>query len=164
MNTKRMRSLLAGLFLMSAVGISPAPAEDLGGMLREAGWDRIIGVWVDQETKGEKIRACYAWKFENKLIELTIKTERNEAVALIGLNGKTGEIYQVGADSDGVSSMGKWSGEDAAAVLELSYVTETGDEGSVRARHHFEDDDTMVITLGEGPEPVTITMCRSAKK
>jgi len=154
---------LAGPLLLIALGAPAVSAESLGELLRGAGWDRIVGVWVDQETNGQNIRLAYAWKFADKLIELSVKTADNEATALIGVNGKTGEVYQVGADSKGTGSLGKWSAEDGDAVLDLGFVTEDGNEGRLKIRHHLQDADTMVVTI-DGDKPVAITLVRSAER
>ena len=160
---KPIVSWLAGAMLLVWFGAPVVSAESLGEMLRGAGWDRILGVWVDQETNGQKIRLTYAWKYEDKVLELSAKTSDNEATALIGVNGKTGEVYQVGADSKGTGSLGKWSAVDGDAILDLGFVTEGGNEGRLKIRHHMQDANTLVITI-EKEEPITITLVRSAER
>ncbi len=91
------------------VAAHPAPAaEKLVDLLRSSKWDRIIGTWVDAETKGTDLTATYVWKLPDRVIEITTKDKGQESVALMGVNGTTGDIFHMGADSDGASSLGKW--------------------------------------------------------
>lgn len=141
---------------------SSAGAETLGEMLRDSGWDRIIGTWVDKDTKGERLKTTFAWKFENRVIEVNNKMGELHSVALIAVNAKNGEVFHVGANDKGGGVLGKWTEEDGDAILELGYVRENGEEGEMRIRHHLEDDDTMVVTL-ERDEPMTVTLVRAKK-
>ena len=161
MGSSRTRTCLAAFAVMlTVVGASSADAENLGDVLRESGYDRLIGTWLDKDTKGAAIKTTYAWRFENRVVEATAKTSERETVALMGLNAKTGDIYHMGADNQGGGSIGKWVLKDGDAILELGFVTGEGQEGVLRIRHHFEDDDTLAVTI-EGPKAIIITMVRA---
>jgi hypothetical protein len=148
-----MKSWMSVLMVMSVLW-SSAAAENLGDMLREAGWNKIIGTWMDADTKGEKITVRYGWKYKDHVIQVTSTMGELKSTSLIGRNGKTGEIFQAGANSTGGASLGKWSEEGGDAVLEVGYVSPEGEEGGMQIRHHMQDDDTMVVTVsGEGAEP-----------
>lgn len=146
---------------LTIAGMLPAPGKDLGDVLRKSGWDRIVGTWVDADTRGGEVKAVYAWKFENKVVEVTSTTRERETTALMALHPKTGDVVHVGADDQGGGSTGKWKIEDGDAVLEVKYVTADGDEGEVSFRHHFEGEDTLVVTIeGESGESYTVTLVR----
>jgi hypothetical protein len=162
------RMLMIGMVLVGmilSVGMLGARAETLGDKLREAGWEGIIGTWVDVETKGERVKTTYTWKFKDKLIQVTNKTVDRVSVAWLGLNAKTGEVFHFGADNEGGSSLGKWSEEDGEAVLELGYVMGTGVEGELLIRQRLEGEDRLVVTLeAEGAEPVVFDMVRAERE
>lgn len=160
MHSIRQTVYLAALTAVCALaGPQSLMAESLGDVLRESGWDRVLGSWEGIDARGATNVVTYAWRFEDRLIEATGRRDGTESVALMGRNPKTGQIYHVGADSNGGGSMGAWSQEEGDAVLGLRYVTGEGLEGGMRIRHHLEDDDTMVVTI-EGPEPLSFTMKR----
>jgi hypothetical protein len=160
MKTTKMKSWMSVLMVMSVLW-SSAAAENLGDMLREAGWNKIIGTWMDADTKGEKITVRYGWKYKDHVIQVTSTMGELKSTSLIGRNGKTGEIFQAGANSTGGASLGKWSEEGGDAVLEVGYVSPEGEEGGMQIRHHMQDDDTMVVTVsGEGGQKMTITLVR----
>jgi hypothetical protein len=146
--------------VLTLAGGSSAAAEKLGDILRESGWDRIIGTWVDADTKGAKFKTTYAWRFKNTVVEITTTDGKKETVALMGLNAKTGDVYNLAADNQGAASLGKWELADGDAVLELGFVNGEGQEGGLRIRHHLEDNDTLVVTI-ELPQPITFKLIRA---
>ena len=83
-HTLTSRSALFATVLLIAASTAPA-AETLGELLREAKWDGLIGTWVDADTNGENVKTTYAWKFKDRLIEVTTKMGTTEAVALMGV-------------------------------------------------------------------------------
>ena len=134
-------------------------AQTLGDVLREYGWDQVIGTWVDEETKGEGLKLTYGWRFEDHVVELTSRSPQEETVAIMGRNAQNGDIYHFGATSRGGSSLGKWEVVDGDAVLGLMFTGGDGQQGGMRIRHHLESDDVMLLTI-EGEQPITIKMVR----
>ncbi len=50
-------TLIAAAVLL---GAAEAPAaEKLGDLTRKSGWDRVVGTWVDADTKGAAYKATY---------------------------------------------------------------------------------------------------------
>ncbi len=157
---KRCSIPLFALALLAGVS-SSALAGNLGELLRGSGWDRMLGTWVDAETKGEKVKTTYAWRFEGTLIEATTKARGMESMMLVGRHPGTGDVYLVGADNRGGAALGKWTLDGGDAVAEIKFMAGDGTEGAVRVRHHLVDDDTLVVTI-EAPEPVEVKMVRAA--
>ena len=105
-------------------------AEKLSDILREHKWDAVIGTWVDAETKGKGMTTTYAWKIEDRTVEITTKygaeSGVRETVALMAVNAKTGQVVHMGADSDGGTSLGEWKVEDNGdAVLGIVFTGAT---------------------------------------
>ena len=95
-------TLIATLLLTPASQASAG--EKLSDILRDSNWEGIIGTWVDAESKGAAFKAKYAWKIKDRVIEITTKDANRESVALMGVNGKTGEVFHMGVDGEGTSS------------------------------------------------------------
>lgn len=152
--------------MLTIGGIACAAAETLGDVLRESGWDRIIGTWVDAETKGARNKTTYAWRFKDRVIEITSWDSwdgEKESVSLIGLNPRTGDVFNLSADSQGASSLGRWTvGKDGEAILDLMFVSGEGQEGILRIRQAFKDNDTLIVTI-DLPEPIVFEMVRVKK-
>ena len=155
--------LVAGLALTAAPSATAqeaaAQAQTLGDVLREYGWDQVIGTWVDEETKGEGLKLTYKWRFEDHVVELTSRSPQEETVAIMGRNAQNGDIFQCGATSRGGSSLGKWEMVDGDAVLGLGFTGGDGQQGGMRIRHHLESDDVLLLTI-EAEEPIKIKMVR----
>ena len=65
----------------------------------------------------------------------------------MGHNPKKGEVFHISVDDQGGSSIGRWTFEEAEATLGLLFITGTGDEGALKIRLRFEDDDTMIVIV-----------------
>jgi hypothetical protein len=96
--------LLAVLLSTSVVTPTATAADTLMSKLRSVGWDGIVGTWVDPETKGKKMTNIYRWKIKDHVIEVVTNDGSTETVALMGVSGKTGDVFHMGADSSGTSS------------------------------------------------------------
>lgn len=160
------RSLLAltsgAAFTVTGL-ITSAQGADLGEVLEEVKWSGIIGTWVDSDTKGEVVKLVYAWKFEDKLIELNSTMGDTKGISLMGFNPDTEEVFMMGGNSKGGGSLGKWTMDGEDAVLELSYVGPDGETGMMSFKHHWVDEDTIKIsgTSQENGQPFTLTLVRS---
>ncbi len=163
--TQVRRSLLAfvGIAALSVTGFTgPAQGADLAEALDHVNWKGIVGTWVDSESKGERVKIVYAWKFEDKLIEVNSKMGDTESVSLMGFNPETEEVFMMGGNNKGGASLGKWTMDGEDAVLEISYVDAEGEKGTMIFKHHRVDHDTIEIsgTAGEGQE-FSLTVVRS---
>ena len=136
-------------------------SDNLGNVLRETGWDRIIGTWVDAETRGAKSQTTYSWRFKNQVIETTSKEGRKNTVSLMGRNPNKGEVFHVSADDQGGNFIGRWTFEKDKATLGLLFVTGTGDEGGLKIQMRLEDADTMFVTI-DLPDPIVLKRIRVA--
>lgn len=161
MHTTTKKLWVMMMVIMGGMWSSAAMAENLGDILRKSGWNTIIGTWVDADTGGSNIRVRYAWKYRSHAIQVTSKMGDLQSTSLIGLNAGTGEVFMAGVNSRGGASLGKWIEEDGDAVLEAGYVSETGEKGSMRLRHHLEDDNTLIVTIPrENGRKVNIRLVR----
>ncbi len=165
MNTIQRIIGIAAVFSVAVVVNTQTASsqETLASKLKKAKWDAIIGTWVDPETKGKKMTTSYEWKIKDQVVEINTKDNDLESTALMGVNGKTGDIFHMGADSSGTSSLGNWSVEsNGDAVLGFVYTTATGQEGMLSIRQRFQDKNTLQVTI-ELQQPVKYNLVRKAK-
>ncbi|MFP6901108.1 MAG: hypothetical protein VCA36_09195 [Opitutales bacterium] len=154
----KFAALAAILFMLGGV---TSYAETLGDVLKESKWDRIIGTWVDPETKGQNAKSIYAWKVKDHAILVTSTVFGTNSVAIMGRNAKDGTVFHVGADSKGTSVLGKWEFKDGDAILELGFVTGEGVEGVMQIRYTKKDENTLIVSLeGLSPQPIVYTMVK----
>ncbi len=153
--------LFSNDFIFHVTEDEPEPqTRTLGSILRRSNWDRLLGTWVDADTKGSFLKTTYAWKIKGKVLESISTDPQKRSVALMGFDGRTGNIFHMGADGEGTSFLGSWKFEkNEDALLEVGFSRADGEEGSVNVRYRFEDDDTLILTL-ELEEPITIRLIR----
>ncbi|MGJ8697411.1 MAG: hypothetical protein ACSHYF_13930 [Verrucomicrobiaceae bacterium] len=159
------RSFLASIAALAFAVTSSARADDLGDALRHAGWEGILGTWVDSDTKGEVIKTIYAWKFEDKLIEVNTSYGDTKSVSLMAFDPDKEAVFSVSGDNKGGGSIGKWSMDGEDAILELQYRSGEGEKGTMKIRHHMVDGDTMKVTISseENGQTGELTLVRAKK-
>ena len=140
----------------------PKP-KTLADALKRSGWDRLIGTWVDEGSKGEGLKLSFQWKIKDRVIEAESIDPGRSSVSLISVNAANGEVFQVGADSTGSSHLGTWTfKKDDAAVLNLGYTDGDGTQGQITLRYKLADDDTLDFTLAL-PQPIHIRLIRASE-
>ena len=150
------------IILLTSLDQLRAEEKSLGEILAESRWNRLVGTWVDEDTMVTIATTTYAWKYDNHVIEANTKMGDLSASALIGCNAGSGEVFHMGADNQGGSSLGKWTFNGDEAVLELGFTAADGQQGGLKIVHVLKDDDTMTVTI-EAAEPITLTMIRKKK-
>ena len=136
--------------------------DTLKAKLKDAGWGGVIGEWVDMETKGKALSSTYKWSIEDRVIEVRTKDPTNETVALMGVNASNGQIFHMGADKNGTSSLGEWKFDaDGSAVLSI-VATSPGGQMSLKVRHKLIGKDKMQVTI-QLPQPIQINLVRKKK-
>ena len=137
--------------------------KNLTDALKRSGWDRLIGTWVDEGSKGKGLKLSFRWKIKGRVIEAESIDPGRTSVSLISVNAANGDIFQVGADSTGSSHLGTWTfKKDDAAFLNLSYTDGNGTQGQITLRYELIDDDTLDFTLATAP-PIHVRLIRAAE-
>ena len=154
----KFTALAAILFML---GGATSHAKTLGDTLRESKWDRIIGTWVDPETKGQNRKVTYTWKVKDHAILATGAAFGTNSVAIMGRNAKDGTLFHAGTDSKGTSFLGKWEVKDGEAILGLGFVTGEGVEGVMQIRYAKKDENSLTVSLeGISPQPIVYTLVK----
>lgn len=140
----------------------PKP-KTLADALKRSGWDRLIGTWGDEGSKGQGLKLSFQWKIKDRVIEAESIDPGRRSVSLISVNAANGDTFQVGADSTGSSHLGTWTfKKDDAAVLNLSYTDGDGTQGQITLHYRLTDDDTLDFTLAL-PQPIHIRLIRASE-
>ena len=165
-NMRKMRNIMSMTIAVLAtaflIGSTPVnAAENLGSIIRENRWDRMVGTWVDAETNGKKLKSVTTWRFKDHVVKTVnhdFQQGKNETSLMI-YSPKKGEVFIVSADDKGGSASGQWTFNKDEAVLNLGFVTPEKQEGLLQLRYKFIDDDTMIATVVL-PKPIVIKMIR----
>ena len=80
----------------------------LADRIAEAGTDWLIGSWQAETDDGNTLTLAYSWVIKDRVVAARFKSSDNESYSLIAVNPDTGEIEQVGYDSQGRKSKGTW--------------------------------------------------------
>lgn len=146
--------------VLSFGAVSASAAETLGDVLRESGWDRLIGTWVGDNGRGGEIRVTYAWRFKDRVAEISSRDGDYETVALVGYAPGAGKVTNLLVDNQGGSGQGEWRLEGDQAILETAFVNGDGQESRLRVRQRLEGNDALTVTI-DLREPVTYRMTRA---
>lgn len=137
-----------------------AKPKTLSEALERTDWNRLVGKWVDEGSKGEGLKMSVAWKIKDRVLESESIDPGRTSVSLISLNAQNGNVVQAGADSTGSSHLGGWKfHKDGNAVLNLGYTDGNGTQGEITIRYKLVDDNTLDISL-ELPQPIRVRLVR----
>jgi len=153
------------LFFVNVEAADPFPnkGKSLATILRESGWEGIVGTWIDARTGGRDVRTTYAWTIPERVLGVANTGGDNPSTALIAVNASDGEVFQVGGDSRGGTFAGTWTvGDDGAATLRLSITGADGNRFDLAFRHELIGPDRMRLTVGL-PQPIVIDLERAAE-
>lgn len=144
---------IAFILIVITGSVNYVNAQDLGQVLNETEWDKMLGTWIDAETKGEITTVTYSWKIKNKVLEIYNREKNDkETVSLVSLIPDKDEIIHFGCDNLGNAIFAKWEFEKEEAVIVLEEI-------DLRIRHRFLDKNTMIVTV-ETDEPINLKLHR----
>ncbi len=145
------------------VQVEPAKPKTVAEVLQRSGWDRLVGTWVDEESKGRGLKMILRWRIKDRVLEVESIDPGRTSVSLISMNAQNNDVFQVGADSTGSSQLGTWTfKKDGDAVLDLGYTDGSGTQGQITLRYKLIDDNTLSFTLGL-PQPIHIRLVRASE-
>ncbi len=156
------RGALLGTLSLTLLLLGTAPAqaaEELADILQKMQLSPLVGTWVDADTKGATRTVSYAWKIQDKVLEVTNKGGSKQSVSLLAVNAKNNKVVQMGADSEGATFLGEWSLKPKQAVIGLLFTGGDGAQGALQIRQRLVDRDNMVITV-DLPQPVEFRLTR----
>ena len=86
---------------------APKRAPTLGEIVKNNGWESLLGDWVDASTRGE-FQVSLSWKIKNRLLEMSFTEQAGATIASINIDPSSGEIVHSGINPLGASITGTW--------------------------------------------------------
>lgn len=160
--------LFSNDFILTVAETKPTDVEKqaqvkpktLSEALKRSGWERLVGTWVDEGTKGEGLKMSIKWTIEDRVLKSESIAPDRTSVSLISVNAQNGDVFQAGADSTGSSHLGTWTfSKDGNAVLSLGYTDGNGAQGELTIRYELVDENTINMTL-QLPQPIEVRVVR----
>lgn len=134
----------------------PPRAATLGELVKNNGWDSLIGDWVDIGTRGE-FRFSLNWKINNQLLEFTTIDQAGPTIATLSIDPDSGEIIHAGTNHSGAATSGKWDFlNEEGPALTANFLTTEGIEGEFTMQLVPQNEDAMQLKVG----PSTIQLQR----
>jgi len=136
-------TLLALAIVLAILATGARAQQSLGGIVKEYGFDWIIGRWVATTDEGEKIQIEYEWQLNRHLITLHIKGPDYEYQGMIFYRPAEDEVVQIGVDSKGGNGKGIWDVEGNKAIIKYEHIGADGEANRMAIAHSKVDADTM---------------------
>lgn len=168
----RVKNTLLALAIVLAILANGARAQQsLGGIVKEYGFDWIIGRWVATTDEGDKIQIEYKWQLNRHLITLHLKWPDYEYQGMIFYRPAEEEVVQIGADSRGGNGKGTWDVEGNKAIIKYEHIGADWETDRMAIAHSKVDANTMkaevysVDSSGQiADEPSGTLECKRQKK
>jgi len=124
MNSKNILSVLAAVLVILATGAKAQ--QSLGDIVKEYGFDWIIGKWVGQTDEGNKIHVIYNWQCDKHLVTINLKWPDYEHRGMIFYVPSKNEVVQIGVDNEGSTCQGTWDVDGDKACLRIEQTRPDG--------------------------------------
>ena len=139
-----LRNCLVAVAILLAVWSAQAAAQQsLGGIVKEYGFDWVIGKWVATTEEGDKIQIEYKWQLNRHLVTLYLKWPDYEYQGMIFYSPAEDEVVQIGVDSRGGSGKGIWDVEGNKAIIKYEHISADWETNRMAIAHSKVDANTM---------------------
>jgi len=139
-----LKNTLLALAIVLAILANGARAQQsLGSIVKEYGFDWIIGRWVATTDEGDNIQIEYKWQLNKHLITLLLKWPDYEYQGMIFYRPAEDEVVQIGADSRGGNGKGTWDAEGNKAIIKYEHIGADWETNRMAIAHSKVDANTM---------------------
>jgi len=167
-----LKNILLELAIVLAILATGARAQQsLGGIVKEYGFDWMIGRWVATTDDGDKIQIEYKWQLNKHLTTLHLKWPDYEYLGIIFYSPAEDEVVQIGVDSRGGNGKGTWDVEGDKAIIKYEHLGADWETNRIALAHSKVDANTMkaelysVDSTGQiADEPRDTLECKRQKK
>ncbi len=151
MKTNQRNNLigLAAIALLASFSPILSAGDQLGKVLGETGWDRLVGTWVDQETQGESTTTTFGWKYDGTVMVSETKMPQASTTTMMGHNAATDEIYVFSVSSTGGFSKGSCAFEKDKATFTITITDAEGEISEKVLNYELLDDDTLQLKIDD---------------
>jgi len=141
------KTLLAVAILLVVWTTQAAAQQSLADIVKEYGFDWLIGKWIATTDEGEKVQAIYKWELDKHLVTIDLKWPDYEHRGMIFYVPAADEVVQIGVDNKGGSWKGTWDAEENKGILKIENTKATGETQKMAIIYSKVDAKTMKTEL-----------------
>ena len=128
---------------------APKRALTLGEIVKNNGWESLLGDWVDASTRGE-FQVSLNWKIKNQLLEMSFTEQAGATIASINIDPSSGEIVHSGINPLGASITGTWDfAIEAGPRFDGKFLSVEGAEGELSIQMIPQEDDALLFKIAQ---------------
>ena len=124
MSLKNILPVLAAVLVILATGAKAQ--QSLGDIVKEYGFDWLIGKWAAQTDEGNKIQVIYNWQLDKHLVTIDLKWPDYEHRGMIFYVPGKDEVVQIGVDNKGSTWQGTWEVDGDKARVRIEQTKADG--------------------------------------
>jgi len=152
-NRITVRSIvLASAILLIGMATAAPAQQTLGDLVREGGFEWLLGRWTATLGEEAKAQLVYQWKIKDHLMTVDFKAGDYAYHGMIFISPEDGEVVEIGMDSKGVYAKGVWGPDGMDAVSTSTRTDPQGNTERFAIVHSEVDGKTMRLTLHQVDE------------
>ena len=128
---------------------APKRAPTLGEIVKNNGWESLLGDWVDASTRGE-FQVSLSWKIKNRLLEMSFTEQAGATIASINIDPSSGEIVHSGINPLGASITGTWDfAVEEGPRFNGKFLSLEGAEGELSIQMVPQEKDALLFKIAQ---------------
>ena len=128
---------------------APKRAPTLGEIVKNNGWESLLGDWVDASTRGE-FQVSLSWKIKNRLLEMSFTEQAGATIASINIDPSSGEIVHSGINPLGASITGTWDfAVEDGPRFNGKFLSLEGAEGELSIQMVPQEKDALLFKIAQ---------------
>ena len=127
----------------------PKRVPTLGEIVKNNGWESLLGDWVDASTRGE-FQVSLSWKIKNRLLEMSFTEQAGATIASINVDPSSGEIVHSGINPLGASVTGTWDfAVEDGPRFNGKFLSLEGAEGELSIQMVPQEKDALLFKIAQ---------------
>ena len=127
----------------------PKRVPTLGEIVKNNGWESLLGDWVDASTRGE-FQVSLSWKIKNRLLEMSFTEQAGATIASINIDPSSGEIVHSGINPLGASITGTWDfAVEEGPRFNGKFLSLEGAEGELSIQMVPQEKDALLFKIAQ---------------
>ena len=127
----------------------PKRVPTLGEIVKNNGWESLLGDWVDASTRGE-FQVSLSWKIKNRLLEMSFTEQAGATIASINVDPSSGEIVHSGINPLGASITGTWDfAVEDGPRFNGKFLSLEGAEGELSIQMIPQEKDALLFKIAQ---------------
>ncbi len=149
---RKTMSVIAAMVVAALLLAFPTTTKaqaSLGDLVQEGNAEWLIGTWVATDDMGQEMVLSYQWQLNKHMLSIKLKTPEFQYQGIIIFLQSEEKVIQVGADNQGRTGKGDWTGEYGIARLTHTLTGDYGQTETTEFAHSQVDKNTMKIDVYE---------------